>query len=83
LQGELAASHANVGDALQKTGQSQEAKEHFTAAREMLAKLVTQYPDRAQWKTELTWLDQQLAAPGDKADADSTSRTTRPGSSNP
>jgi hypothetical protein len=61
LQGELAASHANLGDALRKTSQPAEAKEHFATAKEMLARLVAQYPDRTQWKRELTWLDGQIA----------------------
>jgi len=42
--------------------QSTEAREALAAGREIIARLVAQFPDHAQWKRDLGWFDRQIAA---------------------
>ena len=38
------------------------AREALAAGRAIIAQLVAQYPDWAQWKQDLAWFDQQINA---------------------
>jgi hypothetical protein len=47
---------------LLKAGQTAEARAYLLAGRTIMAALVEKYSDRAQWKQDLAWFDEQLAA---------------------
>jgi DNA-binding GntR family transcriptional regulator len=38
-----------------------QAREHLTAGRAIMAGLVEKFPDRAAWKTDLAWFDEQIS----------------------
>ena len=63
-QRDVAASHAELADALLKGGQLPEAREHLVSGRDIIAKLVAQYPDWTQWNSDLDWFNKQLASLG-------------------
>jgi hypothetical protein len=38
------------------------ASEILSAGQNIIARLVTQFPEQHQWKRDLVWFDQQIAA---------------------
>ena len=61
-QRDLAVTHMKVAAAYQKENQPLEAREAFNVARGIEAGLVEAHPDVAQFKHDLDWVDQQIAA---------------------
>jgi hypothetical protein len=61
-QRDLSLSYARLASAYLATMQSIKARVALSTGRNILTRLVTQFPDRAQWKQELAWFDQQIAA---------------------
>jgi hypothetical protein len=45
-----------------KSKQPGEAREALAAGREIIAGLVERFPEWAQWKQDLAWFDEQIAA---------------------
>jgi hypothetical protein len=37
------------------------AREALSAGRDIIARLVTEFPDWSQWKRDLSWFDEQIA----------------------
>jgi len=63
LQYDLSLSYAHLAYAhLLMANQSTEARDALAAGREIMARLVAQFPDHAQWQQDLGWFDQQIAA---------------------
>jgi tetratricopeptide (TPR) repeat protein len=62
-QRNLAVSYANVAGVYLNAKQLIKGREALSAGRDILARLVAQFPDRrSEWKQELAWFDQQIAA---------------------
>jgi hypothetical protein len=61
-QRDLSVSYARLASAYLKTEQSMKPRKAFSAGRDIVARLVTQFPDWSQWKRDLSWFDQQIAA---------------------
>jgi hypothetical protein len=61
-QHDLSVSYANLAEAYRKAAEPGKAREALTAGRAIIARLVAQFPDWAQWKQDLAWFDQQIAA---------------------
>ena len=61
-QHDLAVSYEKVTSAYPKATQSMEAREALSTGRDIIARLVTQFPDWSQWKQDLSWFDRQFAA---------------------
>jgi hypothetical protein len=58
----LASSYSKLAMARRANNQSSESREALVAGRAIMARLVKQYPDWLQFKSQLTWFDEQLAA---------------------
>jgi hypothetical protein len=71
-QRDLAGSYVKLGSTLAKAGQRDEARQRLTAGRTILATMVEQHPERAQWKDDLASLDRDIAGL-DRPDTPSTS----------
>ena len=61
-QRDLAVSHGKLVGAFRSAGQNQEARDHLTVGRAVIARLVEQHPAQATWKRLLAWFDEQIAA---------------------
>jgi tetratricopeptide (TPR) repeat protein len=61
-QRDLSVSYAKLANIYLKTEQSIKAREALSTGRDIIAPLVTQFPDQAQWKHLLAWFDQKIAA---------------------
>jgi hypothetical protein len=55
-------SYAKLATVYQNAGQLTEAPEALATGRAIMAQLVEQFPDWSQWKQDLSWFDQQIAA---------------------
>jgi hypothetical protein len=55
-------SYAKLATVYQKAGQLTEAREALATGRAIMAQLVAQFPGWSQWKQDLSWFDQQIAA---------------------
>jgi SAM-dependent methyltransferase len=63
LQRDLSLSYAHLAYShLLNARQSTDAREALAAGREIIARLVAQFPDEAQWTRDLGWFDRQIAA---------------------
>jgi SAM-dependent methyltransferase len=63
LQYDLSLSYAHLAYShLLMANQSTEARDALAAGREIIARLVAQFPDQARWKQDLEWFDRQIAA---------------------
>jgi len=60
-ENDLMVSYMKIGVAYRKLKQPTKAREAFAAGRVVVARCVTQFPNQAQWKDALAWLDQQIA----------------------
>jgi hypothetical protein len=63
-QRDLSVTYANLADAYRRSNQTAQAREALTAGRAVIAKLVDQHPDQAQWKQDLAWFDTRIAERG-------------------
>jgi hypothetical protein len=63
-QRSLAISDAKLAEFYMKAKQPKEARAALDAGRAIITKLVADHPDFAQWKKDLAWFDQQIAALG-------------------
>ena len=62
-QRDLAISYEKLADAYLKSEQmSASERQALAAGRAILAQLTAQHPEFAQWKKDLAWFDQQIAA---------------------
>jgi hypothetical protein len=61
-QRDLSVSYAKLAVTYQGAAQPAKAREALAAGRAIVAPLVAQFPDQAQWKQQLTWFDQQIVA---------------------
>ena len=61
-QRDLSVSYAKLASAYLKAEQPAKAGEALAAGRAIIARLVAQFPDWSQWKQDLSWFDQQIAA---------------------
>ena len=57
-------SYAKLAEVHMKANRPAEARAALDAGRAILAKLVADHPDFAQWKKDLAWFDAQIAALG-------------------
>ena len=55
-------SYAQLAFAYLKAVQPAKAREALAAGRAIVAPLVAQFPDQAQWKQDLSWFEHQIAA---------------------
>ena len=55
-------SYSKLADVHTKANQPTEARAALDAGRAIIAKLVADHPDFAQWKQDLAWFDAQIAA---------------------
>lgn len=63
LQYDLSLSYAHLAYSyLLSASQSTEARDALAAGREIMARLVAQFPDHALWDRDLQWFDRQIAA---------------------
>ena len=60
-QHDLSVSYAKLASAYLKAEQSMKAREALSAGRDIIVRLVTQFPDWSQWKRDLSWFDEQIA----------------------
>ena len=51
--------------AYRKSNETEKAREALTSGRAIIAKLVEQHPDWAQWRQDLAWFDAQIAQLGE------------------
>ena len=58
-------SYAKLGDAYRKSNETAEAREALASGRAIIAKLVEQHPDWAEWKRDLAWFDARIAELGE------------------
>jgi hypothetical protein len=63
-QRDLSVSYAKLADAYRKSDHPAKACDALTAGRVIVAKLVEEHPDWAQWKQDLAWFDHQIAELG-------------------
>jgi tetratricopeptide (TPR) repeat protein len=63
-QRELAAAYAHLGIAYRKAGAVTQARSALVAGRAIVARLVAEHPQRPSWKTDLDWLEKEIAALG-------------------
>jgi hypothetical protein len=63
-QNDLAFTYAKLADAFSRQNQAEDAKRALAAGRNILAALTAKYPDWAEWKQNLAWFDEKLAAEG-------------------
>lgn len=61
-QRDVAVSHAKIGNAQRALGDTTAARQSIAAGKAIITRLVADYPEWAKWKTDLAWLDAQLAA---------------------
>jgi len=61
-QRDLMVSYTRLASAYLRAEQPTKARDALSAGRDIVARLVTQFPDRSQWKQDLAWFDQQIAA---------------------
>ena len=62
LQYDLSLSYAHLAYChLLSASQSTEARDALAAGREIMARLVAQFPDHALWERDLEWFDRQIA----------------------
>jgi hypothetical protein len=61
-QHDLAGSYVFLALAYRAAAQPAKSREALAAGRAIIAPLAAQFPDQAQWKQQLTWFDQQIAA---------------------
>jgi hypothetical protein len=61
-QRDLSVSYAKLASAYLKATQLTEAREALSTGRDIISRLVTQFPGWSQWKQDLSWFDQQIAA---------------------
>ena len=61
-QHELSVSYAQLATVHLKAQETIKAREALSAGRDIIAGLQTQFPDRSEWKQDLSWFDQQIAA---------------------
>ena len=54
-----------MADAYRGSNGTENARQALASGRVIIAKLVEQYPDWAQWKQDLAWFDEQIAEPGE------------------
>jgi tetratricopeptide (TPR) repeat protein len=59
---DVSASYGHLGFAFHRAGQLRDAQKYLAAGREILAHLLEQHPDQADWKSDLAWFDDQIAA---------------------
>ena len=63
LQYDLSLSYTHLAYAhLLSARQSTKARDALAAGREIMARLVAQFPEHAQWRRDLGWFDRQIAA---------------------
>ena len=62
LQRDLAVTSTKLANAYLKDGRPSEARDAFNVARTIEAALVDAHPDDAQFKNDLAWVDEQIAA---------------------
>ena len=63
LQYDLSLSYAHLAYShLLSASQSTEARDALAAGREIMARLVAQFPGHALWERDLQWFDRQIAA---------------------
>ncbi len=55
-------TYGRLAYAYWKAGQLAQAREQLTAGRTIIALLTEKYPDWSQWKKDLAWFDEQIAA---------------------
>jgi hypothetical protein len=61
-QRSVAAAYGELAEAFEKSRQVSEARKALAAGRDIMAQLLAQRPDTSQWKDDLAWFDQQIAA---------------------
>jgi hypothetical protein len=61
-QRDLSVSYAKLACAYLKAEQRAKAGEALAGGRAIIARLIAQFPDWPQWKRDLCWFDQQIAA---------------------
>ena len=55
-------SYAKLANGYRTAGQLPEARQQLVAGQAIIARLVAQHPDWAEWKKDLAWFDGQIAA---------------------
>jgi len=60
-QRDLSISYSNLASIYLKAAQPTRAREALSVGRDIIARLVTQFPDWPEWKRDLAWFDQQIA----------------------
>jgi hypothetical protein len=61
-QRDLSLTHASLANVYQKANQPWRVREELAAARAIIVQLMAQHPDSPEWKQDIAWLDQQIAA---------------------
>ena len=61
-QRDLSVSYAKLAWTYLKAEQSAKAREALLAGRNIIAQLLAQFSEQAQWKQDLIWFDQQITA---------------------
>jgi tetratricopeptide (TPR) repeat protein len=60
-QRDLSVSYANLAKVYLEAKQSLKARDALSAGRDVIARLVTQFPGHTQWEQDLLWFDRQIA----------------------
>jgi hypothetical protein len=56
-------SDSKLATACRAAGDIESARAHLAAGRAIMAELVDQFPEWAQWRRDLTWFDRLLESP--------------------